>query len=249
MKNIIAGALLLIFTIEYGKAQVGQNEFRFIEVTGSAEINVEPDEIRFHIGIEEYCKEEFEKRKPYKDCITKIPLEEIEKNLMAALTKIGIVKNQIIIKDVGDYWNRSGKKFKKSKTIELVLKDFSLVNEILRKVKVRGVNSMRISDLKNKNISKYREQVKIEAMKAAKRKADYLLSSIGEKLGGVISVVELDGDFLNTWRNQNLLCNSKVNYTLSSNSDNLNKMENIRKIQLRYKIKIRFEIKQDVTSR
>ena len=189
------------------------------------------------------------KRKPYKDCITKIPLEEIEKNLMAALTKIGIVKNQIIIKDVGDYWNRSGKKFKKSKTIELVLKDFSLVNEILRKVKVRGVNSMRISDLKNKNISKYREQVKIEAMKAAKRKADYLLSSIGEKLGGVISVVELDGDFLNTWRNQNLLCNSKVNYTLSSNSDNLNKIENIRKIQLRYKIKIRFEIKQDVTSR
>ncbi len=214
------------------------NNLRFIEVTGSAEMKIEPDEIRFQIGIEEYWKEEYEKGKEYKDYFTKIPLEEIEKNLMSALEKCGINNNQIIIKEVGSYWDRPGKDFKKSKTIELVLTDFSAVNEILTNVNVKGVNSMRITELKNKDITKYREQVKIEAMKAAKKKATYLLESIDEKLGKVISVIELSENHGYFWRPQNAVSNS---FIASPNSEN--NEENIRKINLKYEVKVRFEIK------
>ena len=237
MKNIVFAVLLTIISTGILKAQEVQNNSRFIEVTGSAEMKVEPDEIRFQIGIEEYWKEEFEKGKEYKDFVTKISLKDIESKLMHSLDKIGITPDQIIIKEIGKNWNRSGKGFVKSKTIELILIDFTKVNEILSNVTVRGVNSMRITELKNKGITGYREQVKIEAMKAAKIKATYLLKSVDEEIGRVISVIELDnsGYF---WRPQNMFSNR----ALPSNSEDSNG-ENIRKIKLKYEIKIRFEIK------
>ena len=226
---------MMVFAISTVRAQEGK---RFIEVTGSAEMKIAPDEIRFQIGIEEYWKEEFEKGKEYKDYVTKIPLREIEKNLMSSLDQIGITTSQIIIKKVGQYWKKSGKGFKKSKTIELVLTDFEKVNEILAKVSVKGVNSMKITELKNKDISQYRVEVKIEAMKAAKKKAAYLLQSVDEDLGKVISVIEVDANSGYNWKPQNMLSNTLM-ASNSGNDDNTI----IRKIKLKYEIKIKFEIK------
>ena len=124
----------------------------------------------------------------------------------------------------------------KSKTFELVLPDLKEVNDILAKVQIKGINSMRIAALKNKDIVKYREQVKIEAMKAAKKKAGYLLKSVNEELGSVISVIELDEN-IPIWRPENILSNSIIN----SNDSDIN--QSMRKIKLKYEIKVRFEIK------
>ncbi len=238
MRKIVLASLITIIVVGIVNIKSMENDLRFIEVKGSAEISVDPDEIRFQIGIEEYWKEEFEKGKEYKEYVKKIPLEKIEKKLMSSLTEIGISKNQIIIKEIGQHRNRSGKDFKKSKMIELVLTDFSKVDEILTKVNVKGINSMRISELKNKDITNYREQVKIEAMKAAKKKAGYLLKSVDEELGRVISVIELDDHSGYFWKPQNSLSNSVIP---SSNGDNND--ENMKKTKLKYEIKIRFEIK------
>ena len=119
MKNLILGLVMSIFVTGCSKAQEVKNAPIFIEVNGSSEMNVEPDEIRFQIGIEEYWKEEYQKGKTRRDFVTKIPLEEIEKNLIVALTEIGIVKNQIIVHRVGQYWSGSGSNFKKNKVVEL----------------------------------------------------------------------------------------------------------------------------------
>ena len=236
MRKIILVLSITVFVIGISRAQEVKSNLRFIEVTGSAETSVEPDEIRFQIGIQEYWKEEYERGKKYKDYITKIPLIEIEKNLMRSLVSVGIAKDQIVIKEIGQNWNRSGKDFKKSKTFELVLTDLKEVNDILAKVQIKGINSMRIAALKNKDIVKYREQVKIEAMKAAKKKAGYLLESVNEELGSVISVIELD-ESIPIWRPENILSNTII----SSNDSDIN--QSMRKIKLKYEIKVRFEIK------
>ena len=236
MRKIILVLSITVFVIGISRAQEVKSNLRFIEVTGSAETSVEPDEIRFQIGIQEYWKEEYERGKKYKDYITKIPLIEIEKNLMRSLVSVGIAKDQIVIKEIGQNWNRSGKDFKKSKTFELVLTDLKKVNDILAKVQIKGINSMRIAALKNKDIIKYRKQIKIEAMKAAKKKAGYLLESVNEELGSVISVIELD-ESIPIWRPENILSNTII----SSNDSDIN--QSMRKIKLKYEIKVRFEIK------
>lgn len=238
MKTKTYTFFLFLFLTSFINSQNENSTLRFIEVTGSAEMEVEPDEIRFQIGIEEYWKEEFEKGKEYKDFVTKISLKEIESNLTTSLNEVGINKKQIFIKEIGEYRNRSGKDFMKSKTIELVLTDFSMITKILKNINVKGVNSMKITELKNKNITSYREEVKIEAMKAAKRKATYLLESVGEKLGRVISVIEIDSNSGAFWQPRNVLSNSIIP-TISSN----NEEDNMKKIKLKYNIKIKFEIK------
>ncbi|MCK4662795.1 MAG: SIMPL domain-containing protein [Bacteroidales bacterium] len=236
MKN---GLFLLTFILLFGisKSQDLNNEpIRFIEVTGSAELEIEPDEIRLIIGIEEYWKEEFEKKTEFKDYKTKIPIVKLENKLLIDLANVGIQEDDIIIKEVGNYWRYKGKEFLISKQFELILTDFKKVDEIIQSINTKGIKYMRIGELKNKNITDYRKQVKIEALKAAKNKADYLLSSIDKQVGEIISIIEFTADN-NFWRPQSMTSN-----VVMAPSDNSG-INNLRKIKLRYEIKAKFEIK------
>ena len=116
MKTKIILYLFLCFAFNRGMAQdIKESNLRFIEVTGSAEMEVQPDEIRFQIRIGEYFKEEYDKGKTEKDYVTKVPLEDIETSLLKELTSIGITKDQMIISDVSSesYWLAEAKMFRK----------------------------------------------------------------------------------------------------------------------------------------
>ena len=164
MRKIILGLSITVFVIGISRAQEVKSNLRFIEVTGSAETSVEPDEIRFQIGIQEYWKEEYERGKKYKDYITKIPLIEIEKNLMRSLVSVGIAKDQIVIKEIGQNWNRSGKDFKKSNYSKpvILMGYYNMIyqygeSNFLKNCKKSGVNVLIVVDLpwpENKSFSK-----------------------------------------------------------------------------------------------
>lgn len=236
MKNIL---LFFAFLFCFGilKSQdLSNGQTRFIEVTGSAELEIEPDEIRFIIGIKEYWKEEFDKRTKFKDYKTKVPISEIEKNLLADLAQVGIQKDNLIVREVGNYFRYKGKEFLISKQIELILYDFKKVNEITKVIDAKGIDYMRIGELKNKEITEFRKLVKIEALKAAKDKAEYLLASIDKEIGDIISITEMNNE------NNFLWPQSMTSNTIMVSSDNPG-IENIRKINLRYEIKAKFEIK------
>ena len=241
MKTKIFILTIILFSFKYAICQdINEEKSRYIEVTGSAEMEVQPDEIIFTIKYSEYWKEEFEKGKEYADYVTKIPIEEIEKSVLTELADVGITKEQMTLSDATstNYWVAQGKSFRKSKTISIVLKDFTKINAIINNVKTKGVNYMGISELKNKNITEYRKQVKIEAIKATKEKATYLLQSIGEDIGKVITVIEMDNNN-SYWREQNMYSNTR----LTNNSTTSDTEENVKKIKLKYEIKVRFEIK------
>jgi uncharacterized protein len=238
MKIILIGfVFVFVFLSGIAKSQNLNNEpLRFIEVTGSSELEIEPDEIRLIIGIEEYWKEEFDKKTTFKDYKTKTPLTEIEKNLIEDLNKIGIPKEHIFIREVGNFWRYKGKEFLFSKQFELILTDFKKVDEIINTINTRGIGYMRIGELKNKNITEFRKQVKIESLKAAKMKAEYLLSSINKKVGEVISIVEMNENN-DLWQPKNLTSNVVMQSNENSGIDNF------RKIKLRYETRVKFEIK------
>ena len=60
-------------------ANAQESDERYIEVTGSSEIEVVPDEIHFLIQIKEYWEEEYTgKSKKEEDFRTKVPLTVIE---------------------------------------------------------------------------------------------------------------------------------------------------------------------------
>ena len=164
---------LLVFALcvwsVFADAQEGAG--RYIEVTGSSEIEVVPDEIHFLIQIKEYWQEEFVPKSKPEDYKTKVPLEWIEKDLRRVLSRAGISDEAIRVQEIGDYWRQKGKEFLIGKQLDIRLTDFEQINTIIKKVDTRGIESMRIGELKHKDLPNYRKQGKIEALKAAREKA------------------------------------------------------------------------------
>ena len=94
---------------------------KYIEVTGTSEITLVPDEIHYLIEIKEYWEEEFDGKSKPENYRTKVPLIGIERNLRAALRKIGIPEDAIRTQEVGDYWRERGFEFLVSKRFDITL--------------------------------------------------------------------------------------------------------------------------------
>ena len=67
--------LLAIFSLQ------AQTNERYIEVTGTSEIEIVPDKIHYLIEIREYFEEEFDGKSKPEEYRTKVPLSEIEQGL------------------------------------------------------------------------------------------------------------------------------------------------------------------------
>jgi uncharacterized protein YggE len=213
---------------------------RTIQVTGSADMTVEPDEVEFNIGIQQYFIEEFQEGKKYEDYKTLAPLQPIEDELMNRLHAFGISKNDITIENAGSYWRQSGKMAQMSKHYSIKLTDLSLIEKMVVSFHFNGLEYMSIGELKNKKLHDFRKQVKTEALKAAKEKAGYLAESMGKKLGEVISIKEGSGDnaYSGFWGgSSSAMSNTSLSSGQSAGETNL------RKITLKYEILAVFEIK------
>lgn len=225
---------IVIFFVFIG-LQLSAQESKYIEVTGSAEMLIEPDEFVFVIGIEEYWKEEFQDKTKFEDYKNKVNIKVIEGKLLNDLYAIGINKEAIKSTDVGNYWRYRGKEFLISKRLEITLNDFDRINDIIGKLDRKGIDYMRIGELKHKELINYRKDVKKRALLAAKEKAIYLLETLEKELGDVISITELNSSNYG-WQPEMRLSNAIMDAGDNPSAD----VE--KKIRLRYEIKAKFEI-------
>ncbi len=217
--------------------ETSANLLRYIEVTGSAEMIVIPDEIVVGIGIQEYWMEDYSSNAKFKDYKTKVPIWVIENNLVTDLNKIGITKDDIEIDDISSYGKYWGKEFLCAKEITVSLNNMEKVNLLFQSIDTKGIEFIRIDELKNKQISEFRKQVKLDAYQAAKTKAKSLVESIDKQLGDVIFVAELDPE-----RNNFINMQDPFNNAVMSTPDT--EIEDVKIIKLQYEVKARFEIKK-----
>ena len=224
--KVLLFAISLLATLSL---QAQTNE-RYIEVTGTSEIEIVPDEIHYLIEIREYFKEEFDGKSKPEEYRTKVPLAEIEQGLREALANSGIPQNAIRTQEIGDYWRQQGQDFLVSKKFDITLTDFNQINEIVKRIDTKGVYTMRIGELENKDILVYHQKGKIEALKAAQKKATYLVEALGKKLGDVIRIVEKDSGNAFPFAQSNVLSSDATSF------------DNFRTIKKNYSILVRFEI-------
>ncbi len=175
---------LMIWHISTLNAQDKTTFQKKISVQGSAEMEVIPDEIYFSITLKEYEKD----RK-------KINITQLEKQLARAVDKLGIPEEHFQVENIHGYnWNYRKKKsdnFLASKSYRLKLADLNKMNTLLEQLDEKGIQSVNVSEFSHSKIEQYRKELKLEALRAAKEKAGFLLSGIGEKLGEVLEVSEV----------------------------------------------------------
>ena len=207
-----------------------QTNGRYIEVTGTSEMEIVPDKIHYLIEIREYFKEEFDGKSKPEEYRTKVPLAEIEQGLREALANSGIPQNAIRTQEIGDYWRQQGQDFLVSKKFDITLTDFNQINEIVKRIDTKGIHTMRIGELENNDMPAYHQKGKIEALKAARRKATYLVEALGKRLGEVIRIVEKDSGNVSPFAQSNVMSSDAASF------------DNFRTIKKNYSMLVRFEI-------
>lgn len=223
--------MFLMFWITIFSLNAQTNE-RYIEVTGTSEVEIIPDKIHYIIEIQEYFEEEFDVKSKPEEYRTKVPLSWIERRLMWVLETNDIPRESVRIQEIGDYWRKQGQDFLISKQLDITLQDFKQIDAIVKHVDTRGIRTMRIGELESKDMLTYHKQGKIEALKAAQRKATYLVEALGKKLGPVIRIVEDGNNGLSS------LFSAQSNVSTSEVSS----FDSFRTIKKNYSMLVRFEI-------
>jgi uncharacterized protein YggE len=225
------------------KAQSTFDNRKFIEVTGSAEMSVSPDEIELEVVLIEVYNNK-----------KRVKISTVKEKFNAILKKNNVAENIVNFESVHNNWYwwswwQSHRYLNNRRTaINLSLDSSTNFLQLVTDLNKPWVQSIRIVKTSNKNIQKLRKEVKKEAMRAAKDKATYLLESIDEKVGGVLSVEEIPVQsiiqqpyYYQQQRNTNTVSNSVIratSYTGSTNSG----VVNVNDIKLRYEIKAKFEV-------
>ena len=189
-------ALCLFVGIAQAKAQtpvpMEKEPIKKIEVTGTAEMEIVPDELYFTISLKEYFQDEKAQK-------NKIAIDVLEKQLVTAVAEAGLPKDALSIGGVNGYKNWFGKKkpalFLENKQYVLKVANLYKIDGILSKVDERGIEYTNISRVDHSQKEALRKQVKINSLKAAKEKANYLLEAIGEKLGDVLEIHEQEDTY------------------------------------------------------
>lgn len=240
MKKLCLSFLsVLLVVTSFGQLQT--NPFpKTITVTGSAEIEIIPDEIYVQVDLKEYEKKGQ----------GKINIETIKKNFLSNVKAIGIPDSLISVAAYdgfgGNPWLR--KKNKKndlfaSISYQVKIKTSNQLDDLVNKLDDEATTNFYIQRTSHSSLADYRKQLKIQAIKAAKEKAQYLTEAIDEKIGEAVTInepTEYYQPYYNVMRSNVMMKDQAVVNDMSATDDN---PVDFRKMKLKYDVTLVFAIK------
>ena len=187
MKKIYLALLMGTLSLA-GFAQNVVNPYpKTITVTGSAEMDITPDEIWATVTLREYEKKGG----------GKVNIETIKQQFLQNAKALGIADTAITIASYDGYngnpWLR-----KKNKKVELLasityqikISGSKQMDELVNRLDDNATQNFAIDRTSHSKMEAFRRQLKMAAVKAAKDKAIYLAEAIGESIGTAVTINE-----------------------------------------------------------
>lgn len=236
MKKMACAAAFMLAAFVVGMAQ-GQPDRRLIEVSGSAEVLVTPNEFTFKI----YIVERMEKKE-------KLTIEQQEASLRSELTKAGFdTAKDLSVFDISSNYipRRRVRETLGTKDYRLKVRDVNKIAKLIEIVDTLNIARLDLIDTEHSEIARIRRETKIDAIKAAKEKADYLLSAIGQRAGKPVLVQEIPDETPSNRFAANYSNVTSNTMRLSSgvlNAQDSDDALSFTQIRLRYVIVAKFEI-------
>lgn len=243
-KIILLAALCPAFILASGQ-QTAVNPFpKTITVSGSAAMEVVPDQIFVNIMLREYQKRGEAKK----------DLESIKSDFLTACRTAGLADSMISIVSYTGYnnyyWLRKKKNspdLNASITYQIIFSNSKQMDDLVDRLDDEATQSFNIVSTSHSKMTEFRKQLKIQAVKAAKDKAVYLTEAIGEKLGSAITVKEPEepgSDYVRSMSTQRVVsvANGISSYK-SAVADYDKGLEiDFKKIRIRYEVDVIFAI-------
>jgi uncharacterized protein YggE len=228
MKNCVVIFLMFLSIKSFAQRSEVETQKPHIEVVGTAELEIIPNEIFIAIILKE--------RMVNKE---KISIESQEEQLKTSLKNSGFDLKNLTLTDAGAALARlrgkqkdllTGKSYSlKVASVEELNKAFTIFDQL-------DIENADVNRVSHTEIDKYRKEVRIKAIQAAKAKAQYLLEAIGEKLGKPLLINELQTYDIDRNRNELML---NVRSVVDYKSDDL---IGFKAIKLTSSINVKFEI-------
>jgi len=232
MKHIVKISFIALFLLPLlTMAQVSKNfiDQNYIEVQGRAEMDVEPDEIFIQINIDEA------------DYKGRSDLSEFETSMFDALTELGLdVEENLTVKDMAsnfeEYWLKKTD-IQKSKSYELKVSTALMASGVFRAMENIGISNLNISRVDHSNLDYYRNQVKMNAVKNGKEKAEMLAKAVDQETGRALFIRETENFYRPV--NSQVLMSARAGSMKEAKEPEIQ----FKKIHLEYSVQIYFELK------
>lgn len=153
----------------------------FIEVTGTSETEITPDEIYVSITLRERNDKE------------KLSIARLESDLKQILKDLSIPLEQLVLNEAyADYarYRKVKKEVITSKNYTLKLKDANTLGTVYERLDKMGVEDAYISKLNHSKLIEFTKENRIKAVKAAKEKAEYLAQAVNQTIGKALEISE-----------------------------------------------------------
>jgi uncharacterized protein YggE len=232
----MAITLGLLFSLVNAFAQNNNPFPKTITVTGSAELELVPDEIYVNVDLREYQKKGEDKKE----------LETIKNYFLQACKNIGLTDSAIsIVAYTGYnnyyYWRKKKKvpDMMASITYQVKFSNSKQMDALVEKLDDEATQNFVIARTSHSKITEYRKQLKIKAIQAAKEKAQYLAEAINEKAADAITITEPQ-EFMQS----DIRSNMAYSNAFAKDSAGDKAMEvDFKKIKLRYEVNAVFALK------
>lgn len=197
MKKITLITCVLILVCPIAAQNIDVSKYPTIQVTGTAELFVVPDEVSFSLKVSKSDRSLATAKAQHDENIAK---------LIALSKRMGVdpkdVKTDFIA--VSERYDRrriagSDDEFENvfagytvSKTLVVKLRDMSKFEEFLSEVVKIGVTELGRVSFQSSQLRKHKDQARAMAIRAAREKAEGIVKEIGQTIGKAVSIEEED---------------------------------------------------------
>jgi uncharacterized protein len=240
MKKIIALTAFLTATLAGFSQTYDRNPFpKTITVTGTAEMEIVPDEIYVNVDLKEYDKKGN----------GKINLETIKSNFLKSVRSIGLPDTAVSIAAYDGmngypyWWTRKKKKDElyASITYQVKFSNSKKMDELVEKLDDMATQNFYIARTAHSKLETYRRNLKMQAVKAAKDKAGYLTEAVEEKVGEAVTINEPQ-EYYQPYINARAANYAAKEMAVNQSADTAQEPD-FKKIKLRYDVTVTFALK------
>ena len=212
---------------------------RLISVSGSATVQVVPDQVIVTIGVSTVNKD-------IQKALSKT--DESVRNVFAIAEQHGIEKRQVQTDYVGirpsyEYHDRRPKWLghEAKQTVALTLSDISKYESLMKALLLGGVNEIRSVRFRTTEMRTHKDRARELAIEAAREKAAAMSRVLGEEIGRVYSILEQPDDAPRYWGQAT--SNSNMIWTDESGPADGQSTISPGQIAVKAKVTVSFELK------
>lgn len=213
---------------------------RTITVNGSAEMEIVPDEIYVQVYLKEYEKKGG----------GKITVDKIRQDFLTAVRSLGLPDSAVSVSgyDANNYnpwWRKKNKKEElyASITYQVKLRNTAQVDQLVDKLDDNATQNFYVSRVSHSKVEEFKRNLKIQAIKAAKDKAQYLSDAVNEKVGVAVTINEPNEYYQPYYGN--MVANQRMMKTEMAQADGAadQAQADFKKMKMRYDVTVVFELK------